>query len=707
MQAIDWDLVVIDEAHRLRNVYKSGDKIASELKRTLQHCPKLLLTATPLQNSLLELFGLVSIIDEHVFGDLKSFRSQFARLTSDDDFDELKDRLKVVCKRNRRRQVVEYVRFTERKVYTQEFVPFEEEDVLYELVSEYLSRPNLQALPASQRSLMTLVLRKLLASSTFAIAGALESLARKLEKRLKEDSEYSQVESILGEDFETYEEIAEELEVTADEQTGPLSAEDSRNIQDEISELRTFSDIAMKITQNAKGESLMQALRIGFQMTLGLGGAEKAVIFTESRRTQNSLLQLLSEHGYADYIVLFNGTNSDPRSREIYAEWKSRFSGTDRATGSRTADTRASIIDNFRDTSKILIATEAAAEGINLQFCSLVVNFDLPWNPQRIEQRIGRCHRYGQDHDVVVVNFLNKTNAADQRVYQLLSEKFRLFDGVFGAGDEVLGSIESGVDFEKRIAEIYQTCRTLEEIQASFDALQAELLGEIDERMRTTRKRLLENFDAEAAEKLHVYQAATVASMNRYEALLWNTTEHVLNGAATFDDASLAFRLNRAPRTGIPAGDYVLKHGNEAGRHYRLASPLAEWVLNRASTGMLPMALLTLDYSGCGRRISILDALVGTSGMLSTHRLTVAALEAQGYVLVAAQATNGTELDAEQSRRLLDLPATIAATDTISTITIEEAYARQKNAILAEISERNAVFFEEEMDKLNGWAKHR
>lgn len=255
------------------------------------------------------------------------------------------------------------------------------------------------------------------------------------------------------------------------------------------------------------------------------------------------------------------------------------------------------------------------------------MNFDLPWNPQRIEQRIGRCHRYGQDHDVVVVNFLNKTNAADQRVYQLLSEKFRLFDGVFGAGDEVLGSIESGVDFEKRIAEIYQTCRTLEEIQASFDALQAELLGEIDERMRTTRKRLLENFDAEAAEKLHVYQAATVASMNRYEALLWNTTKHVLNGAATFDDASLAFRPNRAPRTGIPAGDYVLKHGNEAGRHYRLASPLAEWVLNRASTGMLPMALLTLDYSGCGQRISILDALVGTSGMLSTHRLTVTALE--------------------------------------------------------------------------------
>jgi hypothetical protein len=85
--------------------------------------------------------------------------------------------------------------------------------------------------------------------------------------------------------------------------------------------------------------------------------------------------------------------------------------------------------------------------------------YDLPWNPQRIEQRIGRCHRYGQRYDVVVVNFLNKNNAADQRVYELLAEKFKLFSGVFGASDEVLGAIESGVEFEKRIVAIYQTCR--------------------------------------------------------------------------------------------------------------------------------------------------------------------------------------------------------------------------------------------------------
>ncbi len=157
-------------------------------------------------------------------------------------------------------------------------------------------------------------------------------------------------------------------------------------------------------------------------------------------------------------------------------------------TGSRTADMRSALVDYFREQGRILIATEAGAEGINLQFCSLVVNYDLPWNPQRIEQRIGRCHRYGQQHDVVVVNFLNNKNAADVRVFELLSEKFRLFEGVFGASDEVLGAIESGVDFEKRIAAIYQQCRKPEEIQAAFDELQRELSMEINAAMTRTRQ---------------------------------------------------------------------------------------------------------------------------------------------------------------------------------------------------------------------------
>ena len=149
--------------------------------------------------------------------------------------------------------------------------------------------------------------------------------------------------------------------------------------------------------------------------------------------------------------------NNDYTSKCIYENWLNRYHGTNRISGNREIDRKQAIVDYFNTDAEILIATEAGAEGINLQFCSLVVNFDMPWNPQRIEQRIGRCHRYGQKHDVVVVNFVNQNNIADNRVYELLDSKFNLFDGVFGCSDEVLGAIDSGVGFEKRLNQIYQT----------------------------------------------------------------------------------------------------------------------------------------------------------------------------------------------------------------------------------------------------------
>ena len=185
-------------------------------------------------------------------------------------------------------------------------------------------------------------------------------------------------------------------------------------------------------------------------------------------------------------------------------------------------DMRTALIEHFRDHAPIMIATEAAAEGINLQFCSLVINYDLPWNPQRIEQRIGRCHRYGQKHDVVVINFLNERNEADRRVHELLTEKFSLFNGVFGASDEVLGTIESGVDFEKRILAIYQECRTPDEIDAAFKALQDEMDEQIRARMDDTRRALLEHFDEDVHARLKLRLETTRAQLDRVGRKFWD-----------------------------------------------------------------------------------------------------------------------------------------------------------------------------------------
>jgi len=406
VRQVPWDLIVIDEAHRLRNVYKNSSKIALSIKQAAAPYPKVLLTATPLQNSLLELYGLVSVIDDFAFGGLDSFRARFARLGNDDDFTELKERLKPLCKRTLRRQVLEYVKYTSRHALVQEFMPSEEEQRLYMLVSDYLQRPTLYALPASQRQLMTTILRKLLASSTYAISGTLEGLVTKLQNAEAAALSVDSLPTEVQEDWEDYDELADEWESVEEE--GPtvarnrLTPEQLEGLRREKEHLQQFHKLARSIIKNSKGEVLLTALRRGFDAAgdaqRNQGAAtlqQKAVIFTESRRTQEYLLKLLEETEFAGKVMVFNGTNTDPASKSIYHHWLEKNAGTDRITGSPSADLRAALVENFRDHASILIATEAAAEGINLQFCNLVVNFDLPWNPQRIEQRIGRCHRYG------------------------------------------------------------------------------------------------------------------------------------------------------------------------------------------------------------------------------------------------------------------------------------------------------------------------
>jgi len=721
VQQTPWDLVVIDEAHRLRNVYKTSSKIASAIKQAIAPRPKVLLTATPLQNSLLELYGLVSIIDDFAFGDLDSYKARFARLGNDADFNALKDRLKPICKRTLRRQVLEYVKFTNRHALVQEFVPSPDEQRLYDLVSAYLQRPTLYALPASQRQLITLILRKLLASSTFAIAGTLEGMAQRLEEAAKSAEAVDAPPEELPDNWEEYDELTDEWDEDdgddASASDTSLTPEQLAELRREAAELREFHTLAKSILKNSKGEVLLTALRRGFEAAAEARGREddaafhqKAVIFTESRRTQEYLFKLLEQTEFKGKVMLFNGTNTDPTSKAIYQDWLKRHAGTDKVTESAAANMRQALVEHFRDDASILIATEAAAEGINLQFCNLVVNYDLPWNPQRIEQRIGRCHRYGQKYDVVVVNFLNKKNAADQRVYELLDQKFALFNGVFGASDEVLGAVESGVDFEKRIAAIYQKCRSGEQIQFEFDQLQRDLEDKIVAGQRDAREKLLDNFDQEVVEKVRI-QARD--ALDRFNERLWGLTRHVLNDYADFgDDGQYSFVLHTNPFPGEPIhpGPYRLAKNVEDANTYRVGHPLAQRVLGLALDLSTPSAEIAFDYAGSGKRIAIIEPFVGQSGWLMCSRLTMEALEAEDHLVLVGFADDGRELDSSQCRRLFDLPGRIekdAPPPETATARLGEVASRHRTLLLDEQTTRNGRWFDEEMDKLEHWAEDR
>jgi ERCC4-related helicase len=713
LQLARWDLAVIDEAHRLRNAYQPSNKIGKSIKEALAPVPKVLLTATPLQNSLMELYGLVSLIDEHIFGDRFSFRAQFARAEGSYNFEDLRDRLAPLCHRTLRRQVQEYIRYTNRLPLTIRFEPTAEEHRLYEVVNQYLQRELLYALPSSQRHLITLIMRKLLASSSFAISGTLNGLIRRLENLVQEQEERTGLVEELEEDLEGLEDLLDEWEEEDEspEAPAPLTAEEIEAVQAEIAELKAYRDLAERIQDNAKGEKLLIALREGFQKLRELGAPEKAIVFTESRRTQEYLFRLLEREGYAGKAVLFNGSNSDERSRHIYQAWLERQAGSDLVSGSPSADKRAAIVDYFRETAQVMIATEAAAEGINLQFCAMVVNYDLPWNPQRIEQRIGRCHRYGQQHDVAVVNFLNLKNAADQRVFQLLDEKFQLFSGVFGASDDVLGTIESGVDFEKKIAAIYQSCRTTEEINRSFDALQQELEEQINARIKNAREQLFEYFDAEVIDKLKIRLEDTKSYISKYEQWLWHIARYALQGFAAFDLPRFLFQLQRLP-PGVqaPLGWYTLDKKQSAPHRLRIGHPLAQAIIRQAKEAPTPEASIAFNYSGARSAANILAPLAGKSGYLQLDLMTVLSFETTDHLLFTAMDEDGAWLSPEQCQRLLalepahwaPLPLPAAAQKALP-----ERYAHRREALLDELRDKDAAYFRHETAKLQKWADDR
>ncbi|MEY4504342.1 MAG: hypothetical protein RL154_636, partial [Pseudomonadota bacterium] len=707
LKNINWDLVVIDEAHRLRNVYKPNNKIANALKNAIDHAPIIMLTATPLQNSLLELYGLTSFIDPHAFGDIKSFKTQFIK-PDECEYEDLRKRLAPICHRTLRKQVLEYINYTNRIAITREFVPTDAEQKLYELVSEYLRRKKIYALPQSQRTLMTLILRKLLASSTFAIAGTLDTLGKKLKNLVSNNTQNNDIEQYLGSDYEIFDECKDEYSDDCEEQEAIFTPEEIAEINEEIKSLEEFGNLAQSIKVNSKGEALLEALRQGFEKLQELCANEKAMIFTESIRTQNYVKNLLEQNGYLGKIVLFNGTNSDKESKKIYSNWLEKNKNSDKITGSKTADLRAALVEYFRDEAVIMIATEAAADGINLQFCSLVVNYDMPWNPQRIEQRIGRCHRYGQKHDVVVVNFLNIKNEADIRVYELLDKKFQLFNGVFGASDEILGAIESGVDFEKRIIEIYQNCRSSDEIKESFNALQAELEEQIANNMTQTRQKLFENFDEEVHEKLKINLVKSREFLGKQEERLWQITKFWLAENAIFNDELKYFELKSAPfGLNIPLGNYNLSKDDTA-HSYRIGHPLAANLIDKTINLSLPSVAIEFNYTNTPKKISILEQEVGSSGWLQLTKLTISALEDEDYLLFAAFDDNGEELDEDTTKRLFSLVATEQnqiSIDSIANDKLNKLTGQKKSGVLSIVNERNSGFFEEEMEKLDKWAE--
>jgi SNF2-related domain/Helicase conserved C-terminal domain len=664
VERVPWDVAIIDEAHRLRNAYRRDHRTGQALRKALRRCPKLLLTATPLQNELVELLGLASFIDDALLGNEEAFRLQYAAGDLDEDkAADLKARLAPVVVRTLRRQVKEYVKFTARRSIVEDFAPTSDEQSLYDRVSDYLRREDAQAIPHARRALFVLVYRKILASSSFALAGTLERLADSLDGKLAGAECAAQADLVL--EIDGFADEAEELfdDGGPGRPKGPAAV---RAMKAELAELRACARLARSIQSNAKGDALVRGLDRAFTVAKACGWPEKAVVFTEFRRTQDYLARLLASKGYS--VTCLSGD----------------VSGTEK---------RAALVEEFRGESQILLMTEAGAEGLNLQFCNLVVNYDLPWNPQRVEQRIGRCHRYGQQRDVLVLNFLNRQNAADARLYELLAQKLALFDGVFGSSDEILGALGSGIDFEKRVLEIYQSCRSGEEIEQAFAALRADLDGRITARLAAARTLLFERFDGEVRSKLRLAEQTAKEALARREA-----DEDALV-AAVFEEAppeAPSAEAPSSPGSRSPAEASAAEGKRGRTKRAKLVRAAAEKVRARPQD-----ALSFLDVPARNLPAS-LGALAGREGWWFAYKFAFDALVSDEQVVHLVLWFDGERFRAlpqEDADAFAGLPADEArAGPRAATISIgsaqEEALQALHARLLASVQERSQAAFD-------------
>ena len=678
-----FDLVVIDEAHEIfaglhkrygrDGIYdEASDEamMAHRVRGFLRSAPVLLLTATPIQNSLAELWGLVQYVEPTgtLLGDIATFRRVFCaeddRTLVPGQEHELQRRLSMVLQRTLRRQAQEFLDrpFTKRRCRLYEYAMSADERALYDDVTEYLLEPSLFAFSGRQRRLLLIGFHRLMASSIPALASGLGNVAARL-RRLAAGQSADEAAAALLRDLEIDEEVEEELgeEESIPKERGSVTAE--------LARVEALLTRARALPSDAKARSFQEAIRVILDRGRDGSGSGKAVVFTESITTQEYLRTLLLNLGLEDEeITLFRGVNDHARARQAHARWLEE-EGARLAPGSRPSRdvaVRLALVHEFRTRSKVLVCTEAGAKGLNLQFCETVINYDLPWNPQRIEQRIGRCHRYSQQRDVTVVNFINRDNEAQSLTFEILSQKLDLFGKVLDASDTVLHEPRTdapeiavsalAVELESDLRSIYSRSRTVDEITRELSALRdkmAERRDAYEKEYERTSQIIESRFDEDVRKVFRRLRDEIPAALAQLDRDLADLVEGYLAARGTVHERSeeagrVIFTIAGEEKR-FATGD---ARGLSDAEALNLTHPLVqEAIADARSWPGGPVALrLPLDAP------AEFAALAGKTGVLGVVLADYAGFEPVQRVIAAA-VVDGQPIEPALAAALAELPA--------------------------------------------------
>lgn len=729
IQKSGWDIVVIDEAHKLRNVWKPAAnqaKRAKTIRSAIAPFKKILLTATPMQNNLMELYGLCTFLDPYALGTAESFKRNFVSVSEEEQGEkilELKFRIGKFFKRELRKNVQAFIPYTNRNAVTIPFEPTDEEEELRISFENYLKDPETVALPPIANGFLRLVYFKLMASSSFALKNSLSNLYARLIHNTVANNDRELFETLLQkitdllsrEDGSTTQElihfkktlfknisdktfdgIKEHLDESVDfkgvlEEEGAESNYDDIDLDEadsvkpddksskdkilaETSLILHLIDLSRSLRENSKGSALVAALDQQFKRADENDWPKKAIIFTEFKTTQAYIVSVLEQQGLSveDDIVIFNGDSG-------------------------TAEERRKLVEDFKNSKKIFVTTEAGAEGLNLQFCNLLINYDLPWNPQRIEQRIGRCHRYGQKLDVVVVNFTNKKNIADQRILELLETKFKLFEGAFGASNTVLGVIESGTDIEKEILSIYLNCRDQDEIEERFDDLLTDNSELREEKFGKAKEIIMSEFDEEVQSKLKAIDIEVREAISEKEQLIKDVVLSAVDVIPKLESGDI-FSIKKN-QLGLQSGkDYSFKQKSDC-----ITIGPNHPVLMNISKDLAKGVSITFNYTG-NHNIKMVEEIVGVTGNFVIYKVLFRGIESKEVLFPIFTTDEGKVLSTEYGRKLLTVDSIESTASPNFDLTNSQDILNQlcsdEQIILDEYNEE---LYGEEVDKIDSF----
>jgi superfamily II DNA or RNA helicase len=684
-----FDLVIIDEAHEIfSGLHKRFDRngvyddtseealMAHRVRSFLRTSPVLLLTATPMQNSLAELWGLVQYVEPTgtLLGDISTFRRVFCadddRILVSGQEHELQRRLAMVLQRTLRRQAQEFLDrpFTQRRCRLYEYAMSDDERSLYDDVTEYLLRPSLYAFAGAQRRFLLIGFHKRMASSIPALAASLENVAARL-RRLKAGQPAGDVAEVLD-DLEN-----EEENETAGEEGVAVNRE---AVASELELVESFIVRARSLPHDAKARSFQDAIRVILELGRDGRGSGKAVVFTESITTQEYLQKLLLDIGLKDDdVTLFRGINDHARADQAHARWVEE-AGRNLPPGSRPTREvalRLALVHEFRTRSKVMVCTEAGAKGLNLQFCETVINYDLPWNPQRIEQRIGRCHRYSQQRDVTVVNFIGRDNDAQRLTFEILSEKLDLFGRVLDASDLVLHEprtdapelVASAVslEFESDLRSIYSRSRTADEVSREIAALRDKISArrEAYEKEYERTSQIIESrFDQDVRRVFRRLRDELPEGLVQLDRDIANLVDgYLASRGVKYQRSDVAgrvvFDVDPGAKVGVDVGEGTRFASGDArglndAQPLNLAHPLVRAAIEHAQRWSKGEIELTLPADGA----SDLTGLAGQQGFLAVARVDYRGFEPVQR-LVAGAMVSGKPVDPAVANRLVRLRA--------------------------------------------------